>query len=184
MKTTTTTIIKMHVLKVHGVHQAKQRHQNLRARKAHGRVANDPIAHRSACSACYSNRNSMRQCPNIDDHRKWDSFRHTITRHTFLRLIQKQLGQDRDNDVEPWHVNGSRGMMFTVTLRSHGYTVAAKATTYPWVTDLRHEESVYNHLHELQGTHIPVCLGNIDLKKPCPYTARCILVHMMFLACR
>ena len=122
------------------------------------------------------------QCPNIDDHRKWDSFRHAITRHTFLRLIQKQLGQDRDNDVEPWHVKGSRGMMFTVTLRSHGYTVAAKATTYPWVTDLRHEESVYNHLHELQGTHIPVCLGNIDLEKPYPYTARCILVHMMFLA--
>lgn len=97
-------------------------------------------------------------------------------------MIKEQLAKDLSIDVHPWYVVGARGVMFKITLTSHGYTVAAKATTWLWITDLKHEGQIYQHLQHLQGKYIPVCLGDIDLKNPYPYTASCQLVHLLFLS--
>ena len=122
------------------------------------------------------------QCPNVLDHAQEGTHgHHNLDSQDFLWLIQDQLFKDRDTDCEPWWVQGARGAMFKVTLTSHGYTVAAKATVFAFVTDLKHEAGVYECLRKLQGTYVPVCLGGVDLLKPYYYRG-VELIHMMFMA--
>ena len=122
------------------------------------------------------------QCPNVLEHaQEGTNGHHNLDSQDFLWLIQEQLSKDLDTDCDPWWVQGARGAMFKVTLTSHGYTVAAKATVFAFVTDLKHEQAVYECLRKLQGTYVPVCLGGIDLLQP--YYHRGVeLVHMMFMA--
>ena len=122
------------------------------------------------------------QCPNVLEHaREGTDHHHNLESQDFLWLIQEQLAKDRDNDCYPLWIQGARGAMFKVSLASHGYTVAAKATVFAYVTDLKHEQVVYKCLRTLQGTHVPVCLGGVDLLKP--YYHRGVeLIHMMFMA--
>ena len=121
-------------------------------------------------------------CPNVLDHAQaGTNGHHNLDSQDFLWLIQEQLSKDRDTDCDPWWVQGARGAMFKVTLTSHGYTVAAKATVFAYVQDLQHEAAVYECLRELQGTYVPVCLGGVNLVKP--YYHRGVeLVHMMLMA--
>ena len=122
------------------------------------------------------------ECPNVLEHSQGDTNRyHNLDSQDFLWLIQQQLYKDRDADCDPWWLQGARGAMFTVTLASHGYTVAAKATVFAYVTDLKHEQAVYESLRAVQGTYVPVCLGGVDLLKPYYYRG-VELVHMMFMA--
>ena len=72
--------------------------------------------------------------------------------------------------------------MFKVTLVSHGYTVAAKATIWVWSTDLKHEELLYESLQSIEGTYVPVCLGGIGLVNPYYYWTGDKLVTMLFMA--
>jgi hypothetical protein len=72
--------------------------------------------------------------------------------------------------------------MFKVTLTSHGYTVAAKGTVLAFVQDLKYESKVYDRLRSVQGHYVPVCLGNIDLKRPYFYDVGVRIVHMMLLS--
>jgi serine/threonine protein kinase len=106
----------------------------------------------------------------------------SIDRPTFLKLIREQLSTDLDTDCDPVGIHGARGALFKVTLTSHGYTVAAKCTVIDFVSDLKHEAAVYTHLHPIQGIHIPVYLGNVDLQEPYDYDGIAKLVHMMFLS--
>ncbi|KAM0798172.1 hypothetical protein BDR22DRAFT_860119 [Usnea florida] len=122
------------------------------------------------------------QCPNVLEHaRESTDHHHNLDSQDFLWLIQQQLAEDRDADCYPLWIQGARGAMFKVSLASHGYTVAAKATVFAYVTDLKHEQAVYECLRTLQGTYVPVCLGGIDLHVP--YYHRGVeLIHMMFMA--
>ena len=102
-------------------------------------------------------------CPNIADHGK----RH-LAQIEFLSLVREQLARHRGRvtDCEPLWINGSRGEMFKITLTSHGYTVIAKGVQIHNVPHIKNEAKIYRHLRSLQGIHIPVCLGAINLILP------------------
>lgn len=102
-------------------------------------------------------------CPNNADHGQSH-----LEHLEFLSLLQEQLAHDRGRvtDCEPLWISGIRGVMFKITLTSHGYTVIAKGVELHNAPHLATEAEVYCHLHSIQGIHIPVCLGNIDLLLP------------------
>ncbi|KAF1992918.1 hypothetical protein P154DRAFT_528154 [Amniculicola lignicola CBS 123094] len=118
-------------------------------------------------------------CPNVRDH---GQSHHQINRSTFLTCIRQQLSRDLDTDCKPVSLPGACGVLFRVRLKSHGYVVAAKCTPVDFVPRLRHEATVYDVLRSIQGIHVPVHLGNIDLATPYFYEGICELVHMMFLS--
>ena len=120
-----------------------------------------------------------KDCPNAHDH---GLDRHQIDRPTFLRLLRKQLSTNLDTDVINLGVWGARGALFKVTLTSHGYTVVAKATSAHLVQYLEHEAKVYRRLQSIQGIHVPVCLGSVDLIRTYPYEGVVGLVHMILLS--
>ena len=123
-------------------------------------------------------------CPNVPDHRGkgHESNQHRIHRQTFLSLLHKQLERNRDDDCYPLGKQGARGALFKVTLTSHGYTVAAKGTVAAFVKDLQHEHLVYQHLTDIQGICVPVCLGSLDLAYPYYYDIGVLIVHMIILS--
>lgn len=118
-----------------------------------------------------------KNCPNVQDH---GNERHVIEPSAFAHILHKQLAGSRDVDCEPQYIGGARGHLFKLTLSSHGYTVAAKGTDASRVRYLRHEATVYERLRSLQGKHIPVCLGAIDLALPYHYDGK-VIVHMLLL---
>ncbi|KAH8723917.1 hypothetical protein GQ44DRAFT_773500 [Phaeosphaeriaceae sp. PMI808] len=118
-------------------------------------------------------------CPNVRDH---GQNHHQIDGPTFLIRIQQQLSDDLDTDFEPVSRPSACGVLFRVRLKSHGYTVAAKCTPIHFVHYLQHEADVYDLLCPIQGIHVPVHLGNIDLVTPYYYEGICKLVHIMFLS--
>jgi hypothetical protein len=120
-----------------------------------------------------------RNCPHVDEH---GADRHAIDQPTFLRLLRRQLGRSLDDGVHDYGTCGARGAFFKVTLLSHGYTVAGKASPVYHVKHLRHESKVYERLRPLQGRGIPVHLGSLDLPHPYPYAGYIDLVHMMFMS--
>jgi hypothetical protein len=120
-----------------------------------------------------------RSCPNARDH---GERYHQIDRPTFLALMRRQLADDLDTDCDPVSMPGACGVLFRVRLRSHGYAVAAKCTPAYFVHRLRREASIYERLRPIQGIHVPVHLGNIDLETPYFYEGIVELVHMMFLS--
>ncbi|KAF2105268.1 hypothetical protein BDV96DRAFT_592779 [Lophiotrema nucula] len=117
-------------------------------------------------------------CPNVRDHGKGH---HQIDAPTFLARIRQQLSRDLDTDCEPVR-RGACGVFFRIRLKSHGYAVAAKCFPIESVRRFRHEATVYGRLRSIQGIHVPVHLGNIDLKTPYYYEGICELVHVMFLS--
>ena len=119
-----------------------------------------------------------RQCPNVHDHKA----KH-IRVDTFRRLVRKQLAEDRrhDADCTPLYIQGARGALFKIRLSSHGYTFVAKGMEADKVAYLQHEERVYSRMGEIQGRHVPVCMGAIDLKLPYYYNSG-VYVRMLFLS--
>jgi hypothetical protein len=117
-------------------------------------------------------------CPNFDDHGQ----RH-IDRLEFLRLIREQLAVDRgpDADSVPLYLSGSLGSVFKVRLSSHGYTLVAKGMESLDLARLRHENELYDRLRAIQGKHVPVCLGMVDLMLPYYYDSG-VYVHFLFLS--
>lgn len=106
------------------------------------------------------------QCPNFLDHRK----RH-ISRNTFLSLIRTQLTRDRgcNADCKPLHMKGSRGALLKVRLSAYGYTLVAKGMEEAQRKYLVHESEIYDRMHSIQGSCIPVSLGLVDLGLPYYY---------------
>ncbi|RTE70912.1 hypothetical protein BHE90_014686 [Fusarium euwallaceae] len=116
-------------------------------------------------------------CPNLESHGQ----KH-IDRHSFLRLVRDQLAKDRGRDADCVSMNrsGARGSMFKVRLTSHGYTVIAKGMESLDRKLLQHENAMYDRLVDIQGKYIPVCLGSIQLIRPCHYDGG-VYSHFMFL---
>ncbi|KAL8906903.1 MAG: hypothetical protein Q9171_006082 [Xanthocarpia ochracea] len=82
-----------------------------------------------------------------------------------LTLVVKQLRTTLDKNITNLKVHGARGVLFKITLESHGYTFVGKGTIGVFVSDSKHEGVVYNRMRSLQGKSIPVYLGNIVLIK-------------------
>ena len=125
-----------------------------------------------------------RHCPNVLEHCEegYRGDRHQLNCEDFRMLLSDQLQRTRDEACEPMGIQGARGALFRVTLMSHGYTVAAKGTVLKFANDLRHEAEVYRRLTSIQGIHIPIYLGSLDLEKPFFYDAGVLIVHMMLLS--
>lgn len=64
------------------------------------------------------------------------------------------------------------------------WLLAAKCTTIDFVAHLKQEAVIYERLSPIQGIHVPVYLGNIDLDHLYFYNGIAAIVHMMFLGFR
>ncbi|KAF2241858.1 hypothetical protein BU26DRAFT_524985 [Trematosphaeria pertusa] len=117
-------------------------------------------------------------CPNTPEHGRGH---HQIGHKKFLALLREQLSKTMDENFDPASRPGSRGVCFTVTLASHGYTFAAKCSPYWFAKDLEYEASVYQCLRPIQGRYIPVCLGHLELPQPY-YSEIPTLTHALLLS--
>ena len=118
-------------------------------------------------------------CPNVRDHGKHF---HSIDQSRLLSLLSQQLSESLAVDCETLGIHGSRGVLLKVTLSSFGYTMPAKCTIPEFVHHLKHEATVYQQLLPVQGIHVPLYLGSLDLDPPCNYDGIADLVHMMLLS--
>ena len=104
-------------------------------------------------------------CPNYEFHPRMKKGRgeerHAINVVQLRELLLAQIQKTMNTNIEPLGIQGGRGAIFKLTLESHGYTMIGKGTPPHYVADLRTEKAVYDRLHEIQGTVIPVCLGAI-----------------------
>ncbi|KPM34590.1 hypothetical protein AK830_g11979 [Neonectria ditissima] len=118
------------------------------------------------------------KCPNIADHGNAH-----IERGDFLTQLRLQLAVDRGHDADstPLYLSGSRGSLFKLCLSSRGYTLVAKGVEAMDAKHLRHENKMYDHVRQLQGTFVPVCLGMVDLIKPYYFDSG-VYVHFLLLS--
>ncbi|KAI1119449.1 hypothetical protein F5Y14DRAFT_395319 [Nemania sp. NC0429] len=111
-------------------------------------------------------------CPNIRLHQHRDNQSgiantnsgHPISHSEFLQLLSRQLKCTLDYGITSLGVNGARGVLFKVTLLTYGYTFVSKGTVQAFIPYLEHEARVYERLKDVQGVHVPVFLGAIDLQ--------------------
>ena len=128
------------------------------------------------------------ECPNVTLHRGTDGDRrHPVDHISWLGLLREQLRRTLDDGVVPLWKQGSRGVLFQVTLLTYGYTFVSKATAAAFIQDLEHEAKVYERLRPLQGVYVPVFLGAVDLQEVGRtyyyyYDIHVRLTHMMFLS--
>ena len=80
-----------------------------------------------------------------------------------LQLIYQQLFKDLDNDCMQVRIHGAREALFMVKLTLYGYTVAVKCITVDSIAHLKREAIIYERLRPIQGVHVPVYLGSVDL---------------------
>ncbi|KAI4124200.1 MAG: hypothetical protein LQ338_004929 [Usnochroma carphineum] len=122
-------------------------------------------------------------CPNAASHprHKTNHGLHRLGLRKFRSLIRQQLASTLDKDCIDLKVNGARGMLFQLTLGSHGYTFVSKGTIDVFVSHLMHEGEMYRRLRSLQGIEVPVYLGNISLKRKW-YAYGIRILHMLLLS--
>ena len=121
-------------------------------------------------------------CPNAGLHRCGRKGRkHLLTKQQFPTLVQSQLARSLDDNVKELHKQGIRGALFEIDLVAYGYMLVAKATIDVYIPYLMHEGRIYDRLESLQGTLIPVYLGNIDLVTPW-YDLGVRLTHMLLMS--
>ncbi|TXB98086.1 hypothetical protein FocTR4_00017229 [Fusarium oxysporum f. sp. cubense] len=115
------------------------------------------------------------KCPNVALHCKSCApasararARHPVNHEEWLRLLWMQLKQSLDDGIRPLG-DGAR----------------VKGTVRAFIQDLEHEAAVYERLKPIQGVHVPVFLGAVDLRsmnKTYYYDHRVYVVHMSFLS--
>ncbi|KAK0630868.1 hypothetical protein B0T17DRAFT_607648 [Bombardia bombarda] len=117
-------------------------------------------------------------CPNAESH----GSRH-INLAKFKPLVRTQLAKDRgpDADSVSLYLSGSIGALLKIRLSAFGYTFVAKAVEAPCLKRLQHEEKMYDHLRSIQGEHVPVCLGLINLVLPYYYDGG-VFRHLLLLS--
>jgi serine/threonine protein kinase len=81
-----------------------------------------------------------------------------------MDLLRKQLSQSLEKGVTVLGKEGACGALFQITLLQFGYTFIAKGVTSGRLPELEREVAIYEKLQPLQGHHIPVYLGSVDLK--------------------
>ncbi|KAL8691270.1 MAG: hypothetical protein Q9218_003472 [Villophora microphyllina] len=163
--------------------QSQQKIQSGRSTTSSGKQQQQRQYCTQSCLLGLVNRQPIDEaCPNARLHPKRKQTNvHSLTKRMLCQKLRQQLERTRDEDCDYAGISGSRGMLFKLSLASHGYTFVAKATIEHWIPELLHEGHAYEQLHDLQGKLIPVYLGNIDLVKP----YRCwfsVLTHMLLLA--
>jgi hypothetical protein len=65
----------------------------------------------------------------------------------------------------PLRKQGARGVLLQIILLAYGYTFVSKAITTRFVRELEHEAKVYDRLQPIQGSHVPVFLGTVNLRE-------------------
>ncbi|KAL8659931.1 MAG: hypothetical protein Q9202_006886 [Teloschistes flavicans] len=121
-------------------------------------------------------------CPHFESHRRGSSSHHQLSQQQLCTQIQQQLARNLDYNCTDLQIQGSRSMLFKVSLASHGYTFVGKGTRDVFVVDLKLEAQMYHRLHALQGIDIPVHLGSIDLTVPFRQIGGVRIIHMLLLA--
>ncbi|RDA88447.1 hypothetical protein CP532_6623 [Ophiocordyceps camponoti-leonardi (nom. inval.)] len=125
-------------------------------------------------------------CPNVALHRgNKQRTHHRLNQTQFIDHLSKQLKWSLDRGVTPLGMNGACGFTFKVTLLLYGYTMISKGTVEELARYLRQETVVYERLRPIQGKHVPVCLGLVDLRtfdRAYFYPFGYNITHMMFLA--
>ncbi|KAH7231142.1 hypothetical protein BKA59DRAFT_550030 [Fusarium tricinctum] len=127
------------------------------------------------------------KCPNVSLHckgRRTDTG-HPVSHRKWLELLWKQLERSLDDGISRLKQEGTRGVLFKVTLLAYGYTFLGKGTVQAFISDLTHEAAVYDRLNPIQGRNVPVFLGAIDLRtmdKIYYYFHRVYVVHITFLS--
>ncbi|KAL8747389.1 MAG: hypothetical protein Q9190_000735 [Brigantiaea leucoxantha] len=123
-----------------------------------------------------------RKCPNAELHpQNAKENTHSLSKLKLCYLIRQQLAKTMDEDCVDLRLLGARGMLFQLTLASHGYTFVGKGTIDVFISDLKHEGQMYHRLQKLQGKQIPVYLGNIDLDVPW-YDLNTHVIHMLLMS--
>ncbi|KAI2615512.1 hypothetical protein GGR54DRAFT_612797 [Hypoxylon sp. NC1633] len=108
-----------------------------------------------------------KKCPNIILHMKTmagGEERHPVSYEDLMKLLREQLSRSLVKGVVKLGQEGAYGALFQLTLLQYGYTFVAKVVTGRGVPMVRNEEVIYEKLQSLQGHHIPVCLGSVDLE--------------------
>ncbi|KAI1434742.1 hypothetical protein GGR50DRAFT_660596 [Xylaria sp. CBS 124048] len=132
-------------------------------------------------------------CPNLRLHQRndessaadTDHSSHPIDQHEFLQLLSHQLVHTLDYGITSLRRQGHCGALSKVTLLKYGYTFISKGTTDKLVPRLEHEARVYQRLEDVQGVHVPVFLGAIDLrplKTTYYYDVDVDVVYMCFMS--
>ena len=135
-----------------------------------------------ACLLGIARKSSLDQkCPNAPLHCTRGK-QHAIDLEEFVRLVREQLAEDLDHDCEPLGLQGARGALFKIALTSHGYVFVGKGTVRAFVPDLLHEGRVYQQLKDLQGTAVPVYLGNVDLVDCYYLDVGVRILHMLLMS--
>ncbi|CAJ2500795.1 Uu.00g036480.m01.CDS01 [Anthostomella pinea] len=127
-----------------------------------------------------------KQCPNAALHQRGAPQNyHPIKHADFLRLLCDQLKTSLDDGVTKLGLEGSQGVLFQVTLLAYGYTFVSKGTVAAFIPNLEHEAAVYKHLEQMQGTAVPIFLGDVDLRnmgKVYYDDLRVYIEYMLFLS--
>ncbi|KAF3482687.1 uncharacterized protein GIQ15_02011 [Arthroderma uncinatum] len=120
-------------------------------------------------------------CPYVASH---GHGRHTIDDSEFCRLVRAQiLAKSGPSGCESMHRHGTSGALFWLTLYPYGYTLVAKAMPVETVRRAIYEESIYRQLRPIQGIHVPVCLGSVDISsRPLWYDGIFEVVHLLLLS--
>ena len=125
-------------------------------------------------------------CPNYHIHHKVScnssAGMHSLDLSSLQSLLRDQLAETMDTNCDPMRKQGARGAMFKLTLASHGYTLVGKGTVKAFVPDLRLENQFYDRLHSVQGSIVPVCMGNFDCVYPYYYHFATEIVHFLLLS--
>ncbi|OAQ58406.1 protein kinase-like domain [Purpureocillium lilacinum] len=132
-----------------------------------------------------------RSCPNVSLHRpvkmqrRSTCLRHPIDHAKWLQLLRAQLKETLDRGIMRLEKGGARGVLFKVTLLEYGYTFVSKGTIKAFIPDLEHEAAVYRRLEGIQGIHVPVFLGAVDLRpldRTYYYDHRVYIVHLTLMS--
>jgi hypothetical protein len=123
-------------------------------------------------------------CSNVSSHPKRGKrgTQHAISEYEFADLVREQLAKDLDYNFEPLGLDGARGTLYRITLQPHGYIFVGKGTVGSFIPDLRHEGKTYQQLDQLQGTAVPVYLGNIDLVEMYYHDLGVPIIHLLLMS--
>ncbi|KAJ2970295.1 hypothetical protein NUW58_g9738 [Xylaria curta] len=132
-------------------------------------------------------------CPNLKLHQHQNDCgsvvnivsRHYISYYKFHQLLSNQLQCTLDYGITSLDITGACGALFKVTLLAYGYTFISKGTVQALIPNLEHEARVYERLKDIQGVHVPVFLGAINLQSlnRTYYYDFCIdIVHLCFMS--
>lgn len=89
-------------------------------------------------------------CPNASLYPRGKQGRsHFLTKGKLCKLLREQLARTMSQDCENLRLNGARGILFKLSLVSHGYTFIGKVTIEYWIPELTYEGRVYYRLRKL-----------------------------------